>query len=864
MSRMFKNTVLLLLACAAPSLLAAPVDANHAQGIASRFLTSSTTLRMLKASSTPILAHTEPWSGDARQADYYVFNTSDGSAFVIIPGDDRAEEVLAYGDGSLDMNNLPCNLQWMLGCYKEQLEWLHSNPSARVERAIPVNDVTIAPIVHSNWSQSEPFYNQCPDYNGERSVTGCVATAMAQVMYYWHYPEHAPALSGYTTRSHRIHLSSLPEKRLDWDNMLNDYASTPYNNAQADAVATLMRYCGQSVQMDYSPDGSGAYVYRQLAGMKEFGYNNQATALQKSDYTYDEWDALLQHQLLSGWPVLYSGNDPAAGGHAFVVDGYYDGKYHVNWGWGGNYDGYFALGAFNVRSYSFLSNQEFLCDIYPKTDVPIEVRHDFEVGGIYYRYGGNDGEATVVSRDSRYNSYRDHVAIPETVTMDGKTMTVTAIGDNAFRNCQDLTSVVLPQSVTSIGDLAFRNCANLAEVEIPSGVTSIGELAFASCLKLSSISIPASVKQVGVRAFVDCLGLTAVQTPDIASWLGISFADRFSNPLSMAGHLLVGGEKLEHMTIPEGIDAVGSNAFTDCIDLKTVTLNDDVKSIGTAAFARCTNLSTVNFPAKMTSLANQAFLDCSSLKAALLPTGITQLSSELFSGCTSLTTVTLPTTVTTIAYKAFSKCSSLASVNLQEGITMIGENAFEVCKGLHSIQLPESITTIGPSAFLSCSGLESITIPDQVKTIEKQTFAHCGNLQELTLGKSLEAINDKAFVDSRKLATVTCRGNIPADVANPDCFSRAIYASALLFVPAEARPIYKKSGIWPWFKNMIGINIGLPYGDINGDGEVNIADVNTEIVAIMHDTYGIIHDTNGDGEVNIADVNTIINLILKR
>jgi hypothetical protein len=198
-------------------------------------------------------------------------------------------------------------------------------------------------------------------------------------------------------------------------------------------------------------------------------------------------------------------------------------------------------------------------------------------------------------------------------------------------------------------------------------------------------------------------------------------------------------------------------------------------------------------------------------------------------------------------------------------VTSIGESAFNGCSSLRAVAMPASLTQLGTSAFESCGALTAVTIPDGVQEIKMQTFARCGNLVELTLGSSVNAIRLKAFADSRRLATVTCRGNIPAEVDNPDVFYRPIYNTARLFVPAGARPLYKSTGIWPWFKTIIGINIGMPYGDVNGDGEVNIADVNVVInrINLGEGDQDSLLDLNGDGEVNIADVNTVIDLILR-
>ena len=852
-----------LLSLTAIGMSATPVNADAARGVASRFMQSSASSKLMRTSAMMTLAYTEVSTVQSQLADYYVFNASDGSAFVIVSGDDRALPVLGYGEGTFDVADVPCNLRAMLGCYREQLEYLHEHPEAQVELPAPYNNVTIPPMLTCDWGQQSPFYNQCPIYQGERSVTGCVATAMAQVMYFWHYPDRLPSLSGYYTRSHRISVSSLPAKDLDWDNMLDNYGGTPYNNDQANAVATLMRYCGQAVRMDYSPTGSGAYVNQQLAAMKAFGYNPEATEVGKGNSSYEEWDELLQHELLAGRPILYAANDPMAGGHAFVLDGYFDGKYHVNWGWNGNYNGYFALGAFNVRSYSFLYAQEILYGIYPPTQTEPQPVSDFDVDGIYYRYGENDGEVYVTCRDTEYGSYSGDVVVPAQVTHEGRTFSVVAIDNDAFRNSMELLTVTLPETLRRIGERAFCNCIGLYQIVIPEGVTTIGQLAFASCLALQSVTLPTSLRNIDARAFVECLSLITIRTPNVESWLSIRFADHFANPISAAHRLFVDGRELIHLLVPDGIEAIGQYAFIDCTGLKSVTVPDGVNAIGPMAFKDCAALVELSLPAEMSSLGSQAFAGCTGLKTVDLPGGLDGLSDALFKGCTALASVTLSTGPTSIGYETFSSCTSLKSVVVPDGVVNIGESAFNSCSALRDVELPETLTTLGASAFESCSSLPSITIPDNVEVIPQQAFYRCSSLQSLTLGERVSSIDLKSFAECKQLASVTCRGNDPAAIANPDCFVRSIYETAYLFVPVEARPVYKKTGIWPWFKHVVGMDLDFPYGDVNCDGEVNITDVNFVIKGIVGGESKTMLDLNGDGEVNIADVNAVIKLILE-
>ena len=344
---------------------AASIDIHEAQSKAAHFLNSRKGTVLSASPAQMRLVHAETSAMDPNLADYYMFNTHDGNAFVIVPGDDRAIDVLAYGSHAIDINDIPCNMQWMLDHYKKQIDFLRSHPHVRFCDTRPQNSVVVSPLVSCNWNQRAPFYNQCPTSGTQHCLTGCVATAMAQVMYYWKYPAQAPAMDGYTSEVNGFTVGALPGGTFDWDNMLDVYP-TNATTQQKDAVAMLMRYCGQACYMGYGTSGSGAYSDDELEGMKKFGYNADAVLLGRDDFTAAEWAAMIEEQLAAGCPILYGGVDADKNaGHAFVVDGCGGGMYHINWGWSGSGDGYFVLDAFTTMNLIYSSEQQMLYQVYP-------------------------------------------------------------------------------------------------------------------------------------------------------------------------------------------------------------------------------------------------------------------------------------------------------------------------------------------------------------------------------------------------------------------------------------------------------------------------------------------------------------------
>lgn len=277
---------------------------------------------------------------------FYVFNAEGQNGFVIVSADDRTIPVLGYADkGSLEMNKLPVNARRWLEGYAEEIKALGEDVQANTHPRRVIG-APVAPLLTCHWDQGAPYNLQCPIDGEYNSVTGCVATAMAQVMYYHKWPQSATtAIPAYTTSTKKLSLPELPATTFKWDQMKDSY-SYDETGAAADAVAELMRYCGQAVRMDYTSNESAASVGAAHL-INYFGYSKTAQNMNRSYYTTTEWEAMIYKELSNARPVLYSGNS-GSGGHQFVIDGYDDkGLFHVNWGWGGYADGHFVLSVLN-------------------------------------------------------------------------------------------------------------------------------------------------------------------------------------------------------------------------------------------------------------------------------------------------------------------------------------------------------------------------------------------------------------------------------------------------------------------------------------------------------------------------------------
>lgn len=294
-------------------------------------------------------------SASSNAMSYYVFNAEGKDGFVIVSGDERTEPILGYScTGTFDVESMPENVAWWMRSYDIAIENVQQL-SQREIRRMPTGEYEyIDPLLKTQWDQFSPYYQQCPVIDGDTCVTGCVATAVAQIMKYYNHPKTSKGTFRYRTKTNRILMQALPEVDFDWTNMLDTYSSVGWETkAQKDAVATLMLYCGCAMNMDYGVDGSGADATPVCDAMEYFfGYDEDIHKVYRDDYDTEAWEQLIYDELAKGFPVFYSGRNEASG-HAFVCDGYLGGFFHINWGWGGVFDGYFKLSILYPYTYSF-------------------------------------------------------------------------------------------------------------------------------------------------------------------------------------------------------------------------------------------------------------------------------------------------------------------------------------------------------------------------------------------------------------------------------------------------------------------------------------------------------------------------------
>lgn len=355
----YKQTALLILCGLLPfSCLAQLRTKSDAVNIAQEFVKSNafntgmTDIKIQQLSSTISLNENIQKGKEA----YYIFSSpSNETGFVIVSGDKRMPAVLAYSDeNSFSFDDIPANVRYWLDTYVEAFLSLDNSENSGHNQLLNINSNGVNPLIENNkWGQSDPFNRLCPSVGREKCVTGCVATAMAQVMKYYSYPSVGYGSISYTSETNKIHVRhDFNSVQFKWDEMLDDYNGM-FNSEQANAVAELMYSCGVSVKMDYGTSeqgGSGAYQNDLVtAFVDNFGYDQNAAFMARSYCSNEDWHNLLIRELNEGRPVNYGGQSIRDGGHSFVFDGYRTSEgniypdYHVNWGWKGACNGYYQI-----------------------------------------------------------------------------------------------------------------------------------------------------------------------------------------------------------------------------------------------------------------------------------------------------------------------------------------------------------------------------------------------------------------------------------------------------------------------------------------------------------------------------------------
>lgn len=437
----------------------------------------------------------------------------ENGGFAVIANDDQMPEVLGVSDARFSGTANP-NFQWWLKAVNEVCEAQAKKGAANASGSVPTPaqlgfDPKVDPIVSAEWDQEAPYSNFCPRnrYNA-RCLTGCVATALSQVLY-----THRTPVDGHGSRTNYKSYSSYQNPNgsnedvtftydgfvPDYDNMIDRYTSGAmagqYTQAQADAVAELMLACGVAVIMDYSTDGSGAYTNDAADGLIQYMGITTADFKERDYYSDSEWMTMIYEELAGGHAMYYSGVDPnpwTGGGHAFVCDGYDEnGKVHINWGWSGEDNGFFNINLLDPQYYEFSKYQDFIRGLWD----PNEQSSDVEL-------------ITLAFEDVQAGTLKELIT-------DENLPKVKSLTVSGELNADDMALLKLLATGTELTELGIEESGHLAILDLSDAVlpdTEIANDAFAGCVKLSNIKLPRQLSRIGNNAFNGCSRLSSIRS----------------------------------------------------------------------------------------------------------------------------------------------------------------------------------------------------------------------------------------------------------------------------------------------------------------------------------------------------------------
>lgn len=377
---------------------------------------------------------------------------------------------------------------------------------------------------------------------------------------------------------------------------------------------------------------------------------------------------------------------------------------------------------------NFAKHQTFTADvdvkdIFPNGGVTYKVSSiDDQTGTVTVSYAKVDGKPSVSAiKAANVDFYKGDVVIPSSVTFQGKTFKVTALGDSCFMYAENLTGITLPEGITELPNATFMYCKNLVAAKLPSTLTKIGQRSFSNCSLLESVALPAAVTEIPQYAFNYC---TSLKTIEMASPI---------QKLEM--YAFYNCEALEAApALAEGITEIPQSTYQYCSNLKSVTIPSSVTTLGNYVFKDCQAL-VVDFPENVTKMGADVFANCKSLTSMKVNDKLTSLPNNTFNGCTNLTSVEIPANITTLGNSVLAG-TGLTEFEIPATVTQMGSNTFNGCKSLTSATLPASITAIPLNTFQNCTALESVRLKaDKLTEIGNYGFSGCSALKSIDFGQ---------------------------------------------------------------------------------------------------------------------------------
>lgn len=790
----------------------------------------------------------------------YVFNDEANERFVIVSGDKRQIETLGDSDnGIFDAERIPCGLLTFLEQYAAEYDYLQSVP---VEATADESQVasrraysSTSPLIQTKWDQGAPYNDALAYTTGGRCITGCVATAMAQVMNYHKYPERG---EGTVKRiPGKCNLSSdvlnLSSKAFDWASLANhSKVYTSSSSATKSAVAYLMKACGYAVKMDYGPNGSGALPSNIAPALiNNFSYSRTATLAGRSS-NYSRWESLIQNELSNKRPIIYCGyNSNGRGGHCFILDGYRasDGKYYFNWGWSGSCDGAFALSSLKPASgHNYTTDQMMVFGVCPAADTSINkpfilIDTDNDVATISCTTEGVALYYSFTPQDQSYEaSYSRYYGEKISFTCNGTF--------RAYAELKGKKTYADPRSVSlfRVSMPAFYPEGNKMTIKCPSATTiyytTDGSTPTTSSLRYSSpitMTNGMTIKAIGVKAnyttsytasyeykeelktvynFKNTAGHIADQINNTSKLKVISLTVsgelngtdiEFIRQMLMTGELarlnmkdakLVTGGSSSYL---KENNTLGDYAFWKAKNLTSITLPSTITSLGSHVLSNSPLLTEIEIPVSCTKIGTRAFAN-TGLTSLNIPKNVSEISWGVVDGCTTLNSLTVDKD--NPKYDSRDDCNAIIETEKNTIIsgcrrTVIPTTVKEIemygfCSSPKELTIPGNLVRIWNWAFADNTELETLTLDEGVNLVSSSAFENCTGLKTISMGASVRTIFEKAFNGCTALKTFTTYREEPLELKD-NTFENSNYKKATLRVPYGMKEKYAAAAVWKDF-----------------------------------------------------------------
>ena len=839
----------------------------------------------------------------ADKEPFYIFNAEEGG-FVVISGDDRTVPVIGYSEkGQLLQDDMPDNLRNWLEGYAEQLQAIENGEatpalprSAKVTRGVSAKPA-IAPLIKTTWNQSGPYSLRTPTYTHknynnedvtEHTVTGCVATALAQVMNYYQWPASCPALEGYITSTLGLNVESLLATTFNWNLMKNSYSDSE-TGEEALEVSKLMRYIGQAIYMNYNlgENGGSAGSADLDVMINTFGYSKQVYSESRGNYTTAEWEDMLYRELAAGRPVLYDGAANTGASHQFICDGYDgNGLFHINWGWGSYQDNYFVISLANptdtgigggTAKSGYIFRQAAVFGFQPATDGEPEIpRFNSNVDGFtddtYTRSSAANDFVNVSTSGCKFSASYSYVptttysveagwalwkndqvlSVLEAYTKNN-TIDYTKLDVGWFYSYNSPTSVSFGAGLPD-GD--YR----LVQVWRPQGST--GDWTMMSSMKSLRVNISGNTLTICKPQYtpvtytvndVDFGGKLATgkvtkvvvnltntcdanQEPlylwvgDGSSWAGKSIASVDPGTTGNAEILYTptnSGEYSVKITSDEsGNDVMWSSTITIYGVVQTTIDGIVYKYVEGDDYADIVGSVASVFE-------NQPLVIPSTVTVDAKTYYIRKIESSAF------------------------RLVSMTSLTIEDGVESIETQAFMSCYSLTEVTLPSTLKSIGTYAFYNCYRVESLVIPEGVESIGASAFGYCYWQKNVTLPSTLQSIGEQAFAGIN-LKNLISSMQHPCTIAS-NAFSNVDLAAAALYVPEGTKSEYLAAAVWQDFGTMFQGEVkeieiaGITYRYTTGDDTADIVGANSEYFNLDAQYVNDLLDLVIPGSITISD-----------